>query len=350
MELARYCLVQRDGSNKPATLRMHRTVRSDLLRRLTLNPERCQEAFFQTFYWIRAVVPHLAPSFQFDCELPVFEIYLPHILCLYEFHVHWDQTYVEEKDNLEFVGLLFDVGLYLLASASFSDSLLAEKLQREGLDSRISMLGQEGLEKVTSVANVSSTYQQKRWTEAEKLLMQVLKTRSKSLGPEHSDTLSSMSNLALIYQNQARLYEAGELQMKVMNMRLKLLGPEHSDTLSSMSNLALIYRDQARLYEAEKLQMKVMNMRSKSLGLKHSDTLSSVSNLALIYQKQGKWKLAEELQIKVMNTRSKSLRSKDTDTLNSMSHILSDINISRSSPDLTKPKSYQDNMNMQSRV
>ncbi|KAH7464012.1 hypothetical protein FOMA001_g17831 [Fusarium oxysporum f. sp. matthiolae] len=104
------------------------------------------------------------------------------------------------------------------------------------------------------------------YARAEKLNKEVVKWRTTMLGEEHPDTLTSMSSLASIYRDQGRWKEAEELEVRVMEARKTVLGEEHPDTLTSMSNLALTYRNQGRWKEAEDLGVRVMKARKTMQG------------------------------------------------------------------------------------
>ena len=68
-----------------------------------------------------------------------------------------------------------------------------------------------------------------------------METRKTVLGPEHPSMLTSLANLTLTYQDQGRWTEAEKLKIQVMETRKTILGPEHPDMLTSMANLALTY-------------------------------------------------------------------------------------------------------------
>lgn len=180
-ELMTNCLIQRNSSGSLPTFSIHRILKSELLRRLISDPERYQKIFFQAFHLIRAVVPHISPHSHPDdliCYRPTFATYIPHVLCLDEAHVYCDQTQVKAKDDLEFVELLSDVGLYLDAFESFNEVKIARRFHRKVSEMKTSVLGQEHRDTLTSMANLVSTYRiQGRWDEAEKLEVQVMKMK-----------------------------------------------------------------------------------------------------------------------------------------------------------------------------
>ena len=59
------------------------------------------------------------------------------------------------------------------------------------------------------------------------LLPQVMQMRKSVLGEEHLHTLLSVANLASTYQNQGWWKEAEELQVQLIQIRKRVLGEEH---------------------------------------------------------------------------------------------------------------------------
>ena len=177
-----------------------------------------------------------------------------------------------------------------LSEAKSMRSNEAERISAEVLDLRREVLGNHHPNKITSMANLASTYlDQGRWEEAEILLVKVVETYTNKLGPDHPDTLTSMANLASTYRNQGRLKEAEKLQLEVMESRKTQLGADHRDTLTSMDDLANTWKLIGRVAEAIPLMQNCVEARQRILGRDHTHTIWSMASLAAIYHAQGQY-------------------------------------------------------------
>ncbi|KAF8991819.1 hypothetical protein BDQ17DRAFT_1432799 [Cyathus striatus] len=124
--------------------------------------------------------------------------------------------------------------------------------------------------------------------EAEKLEKQVLEMRTRILGEEDPHTLESMDNLASTYQYLGKYMEAEKLQKQVLEieseflakklqkqvleMRTRILGEEHLHTLESMANLANTYRNLGKNMEQRSYKASAGN-KNRILGEEHPHTL-----------------------------------------------------------------------------
>ncbi|KAM0257342.1 hypothetical protein ACHAQJ_004429 [Trichoderma viride] len=241
------------------------------------------------------------------------QILLPHMGSLL-----YEQP-IDETDILDWSQLLTNISWYMLM---IGDNSGAERTAQKAANSRKRILGDEHLDTLRSMSNLSSVYwKQGRWAEAELLEVQVMDLRKRVLGGEHPDTVKSMANLASTYFSQGRFTEAELLEVKVMEMNLRALGKEHPETLKSMAHLASTYRSQGRLAETELLEVQVMDTRKAVLGDEHPDTLKGMANLALTYWNQGRLTEAESLGVQVTEMRKRVLGNEYPDTLISMSNL-----------------------------
>jgi hypothetical protein len=128
---------------------------------------------------------------------------------------------------------------------------------------------------------------QGRPEEAEVLNRHVMEVRKRILGEEHLDTLISMNNLSKTMSDQGRHGEATEIHRHVLGVGKRIQGHEHPSTLLSMGNLAQSLFNQGDLGEAEELQKQVMDMRKRILGEEHPMTLLSMQSLADIWRLMG---------------------------------------------------------------
>ncbi len=92
-----------------------------------------------------------------------------------------------------------------------------------------------------------------RYDPAERLYRQGFNTRLRKLGKEDRDTLTSLSNLAGVLQYQGKYEQAKEMNQRALAGRKKILGVDHPDTLISLSNLAGVLQYQGKYEQAEEM-------------------------------------------------------------------------------------------------
>ena len=78
---------------------------------------------------------------------------------------------------------------------------------------------------------------QGKYEEAEKMHRQTLALRESVLGKEHPSTLASMNNLGFTWKGQGRDVEAISLMKRCFQLRKHVLGPGHPDTEASLETL-----------------------------------------------------------------------------------------------------------------
>ncbi|KAK3351884.1 hypothetical protein B0H65DRAFT_419806, partial [Neurospora tetraspora] len=72
----------------------------------------------------------------------------------------------------------------------------------------------------------------------EKLEVQVMETRKAKLGADHPDTLTSMANLTFTWNSQGRHEDALALIQDCVKARQRILGPKHPKTPSSLATVS----------------------------------------------------------------------------------------------------------------
>jgi len=165
------------------------------------------------------------------------------------------------------------------------------------------VLGKEHPDRLTSMANLASTYRnQGRWKEAEELEVGVMETRKRVLGeehpargPEHTSTLDTVHNLGLLYADQRKLIEAEKMYQRALDGYEKALGPEHTSTLDTINNLGILYATQGKLAEAEEMYQRALDGKEKALGPEHISTLDTINKLAALYNDRDRLENAEEM-------------------------------------------------------
>ncbi len=68
---------------------------------------------------------------------------------------------------------------------------------------------------------------------------EVLDARRRMLGEEHPDTVMSASNLALSLSYQGKYVQAERIEREVVGKKRRVLGEENPDTLTSANNLEI---------------------------------------------------------------------------------------------------------------
>jgi tetratricopeptide (TPR) repeat protein len=225
------------------------------------------------------------------------------------------QSVESDEDRLLRASMLHRVGGFFLFQGRYAD---AEKLQREGTKIRTELLGEEHLETLVLMLDLSYCLQsQARYEEAEKLAVSVLETWKRLHGEEHYKTLDAMYALASSYYDQDKIEEAKRLFTHVFEIRKRVLGEDHEDTLRAMSGLALT------LEEAEQVEIHkhIIKAKTKADGADHPGTLTSKSNLAMTLYTLGEGWEAEELETEVLETRKRVLGEEHPDTLVSMMNL-----------------------------
>jgi tetratricopeptide (TPR) repeat protein len=153
-------------------------------------------------------------------------------------HAEMILSYRPTKKNClkEWAAILDRTAAYAWLRGNF---VVAEKMEREALDSREKVLGKEDISTLSYINNLAVLLgSQGKYDEAKLLYQQALALMKKVLGKEHPDTLGSMNNLAILLESQGKYDEAKQLYQHTLALREKVLGKEHPNTLRSMSNLA----------------------------------------------------------------------------------------------------------------
>ncbi|KAF8595921.1 TPR-like protein, partial [Ceratobasidium sp. AG-I] len=201
--------------------------------------------------------------------------------------------------------------------------MLAEKLQKQVLETSRRLLGMTHLYTLGMLSNLAVTYQaQHRWEDALKLQTEELQARKCIQNHKHPSMLTCMHNMASSYRNMGHLEDAERMRLEVLKARAETLGEDDPDTLCTMHNLATLYRKQGRYPEAEKLGLEVVAGCRRVLKCDHPKTLMAMNSLATIYQTQKKWLQAEELRKDAFNISKRVLGRDDPKTILSMKKLL----------------------------
>ncbi|KXX73750.1 Nephrocystin-3 [Madurella mycetomatis] len=282
---------------------MHRLVRLAMRNWLANQKQGC----------IAGVIQRLSDVFPFPEHenRDVWMSYLPHAQAALAF---------KDADDDEAKGRLLETTA--IAVARLGKYGEAEQMQRQALELRKKVLGEEHPDTLGSINNLATILGNlKRYEEAEQIHRQALELRKKVLGEEHPDTLGSINNLAITLGNLRRYKEAEQMHRQVFELRKKVLGEEHPDTLGSINNLAITLGNLRRYKEAEQMHRQVFELRKKVLGEEHPDTLGSINNLAITLGNLRRYKEAEQMHRQVFELRKKVLGEEHPDTLGSINNL-----------------------------
>ena len=193
---------------------------------------------------------------------PVFSALLPH-------------AYAALTDNS--AGMA-QIANYLAFSGSYA---AARDLQRQVLDARERLLGQEHPDTLTTRHNLA------RWTgqagdpaAARDLYAELLPVRERVLGPEHRHTLANRHSLASSTGEAGDPAAARDLFAELLPVVERVLGPEHRHTLTTRGNLARWTGQAGDPAAARDLYAELLPVRERVLGPEHPDTLTTRHNLA----------------------------------------------------------------------
>ncbi|CAF3536662.1 unnamed protein product [Fusarium graminearum] len=253
-------------------------------------------------------VSEFYPYADFE-ELSTCTAYLAHA-----YSVLSAQTTESDEDKLLRASLLHRVASFFLFQGRLSE---AEKLQREGLQIRKALLGEDHAETLVLATDLASSLRkQGEWKEAEKLDVSIVETWKRLRGEENHMTLDSMNNLALTYRELGKTEESKTLYTHVFEVRKRVLGPDHIDTIFAMDNVAL-FEDE----DAETMQRRAVEAYVRNYGEEHPDTLLSKSNLAKTVLRQGEVGEAEAIQTKVLEVSKRVFGEEHPITLTSMCNL-----------------------------
>jgi tetratricopeptide (TPR) repeat protein len=226
------------------------------------------------------------------------------------------------RPHAEFLGKVTEFGLATLGvwlgnlASVQGDLPRARKINKEVLDLRRRVLGEEHPDTLTSMNNLAENLRaQGHLQDARKIHERVLDVSRRSLREEHPDILTSMNNLALTLHDQGHLPDARKIHEQALDVRRRVLGEEHPDTLQSMNNLAQTLLAQGDSRGARKIHEEVRDIFRRVLGEGHSHTLTSMNNLANILWSQGDLPGAREIEEQVLDVRSRVLGEEHPDTL-----------------------------------
>jgi tetratricopeptide (TPR) repeat protein len=172
----------------------------------------------------------------------------------------------------------------------------AEALVREALAIRQKRFGDESLAAANSLRSLSILLgDEGKWAESEAMGRHVLAIRRRELGPEAPLVATSLTDVAWAAGGLGKLEEAESLERAALAMRQKLLGPEHPDVAKSLYLVGDRLRQRGELDGADTYLYAALAMQHKLLGEDNPTTLDTLHSLGMTLEAQGK--LAESEQV-----------------------------------------------------
>jgi CHAT domain-containing protein/tetratricopeptide (TPR) repeat protein len=144
-------------------------------------------------------------------------------------------------------------------------------------------------------AQVTTLYNEGKYSAAIPLAQQVLELREQVLGPTHPEIANTLNNLAVLYQAQGDYRQAGPLHQRALAIREQALGPTHPEVAITLNNLGELYQTQGDYRQAMPLHQRALAIREQALGPTHPDVAITLNNLAGLYRAQGNYQQAGPL-------------------------------------------------------
>jgi len=223
-----------------------------------------------------------------------------------------EQPVVDAQLRQALADLYKSIGLY--------DS--AYPLQKQAMDTRRRVLGEEHPDTLISVGNMSGLLKaQGKHAEAEPYFREVLEKSRRVLGEEHLDTLTSIGNLGSLLEAQGKLAEAEPYYREALEKQRRVRGEEHPDTLTTLNNMAGLLWAQGKQAEAESYLREAVEKFRRVRGEEHPDTLTSINNLGVLLRAQGKLEAAEPYYREALEKKRRVLGEEHPETLTSIANL-----------------------------
>ncbi len=198
----------------------------------------------------------------------------------------------------------------------------AEQPQREALEVRRRVLGDEHPDTLASVGNMGALRRaQGRLVEAEPYYRDALEARRRVLGDEHPDTLVSINNMGVLLKAQGWLDGAEPYYREALQARRRVLGDKHPSTINSIGNMGALLRSQGRLAEAEPFHREALETSRRVLGDEHPRTLTLINSMGLLLVSLGRLTEAESYYLEALNARRRVLGDEHPSTLTSIDSL-----------------------------
>ncbi len=278
-ELARYCLVRRQGGDVVVPRMVQEVVRHQI------HETKRDEWIGKTLEVVRSFAPHDSDDVT---TWPIWNRLRPHVKQVLELA---EEAKVEVETSA--LSWLMDrLGVLLRYNAVYSE---AEPLCLRALEIRERSLDSNHPDIATSLHNLAELFRDRgRLEDAEKLHRRALAIREWNHGSWHSDVAWSLNNLAELLRLRNRLQEAEPLFRQALEINEKLGGPQHHHVGTVLNNLAMLLYDANRWEEAEPLIRRAVEINKKSYVPGHPNVATVFNNLAVLLQAKKRYEEAED--------------------------------------------------------
>jgi serine/threonine-protein kinase len=237
-----------------------------------------------------------------------------------------DQPLVKARLQDELGNVLFALGEFARAQA----------LQRQALDTRRKLLGDDHPDTLTSMVDEAKVLRLNKPAEAVALAKDALDRRRRISGDRDPDTLAALDNYASALRSNAQYDQALPLAKEAYDLRKAVLGAEDPDTLASLTNYATTLRQLDRFDQAEAPAKEAYEARKKRFTDDHPDTLQSLSNYASIVEGLGRLADAQALYKQAWDARRRVLGDAHLATIYSAFQF-ANVCLAQNHPDETLP-------------
>ncbi|KIM29797.1 hypothetical protein M408DRAFT_67375, partial [Serendipita vermifera MAFF 305830] len=176
-----------------------------------------------------------------------------------------------------------------------------ERIQREAISLRESLLGKKDSETIEAVVRLGKTLVKKKLhNDAEQLLEEALNAQIEKYGESHLDTAEVMETLANAYQGQARHAEAQKLFETALNTRTQLSGDADIQAILTRLSLSKSLKGQGFHNEASVLLEEALTLENTYLGTSHIGTLLTMATTAISYLQQERFDDGERMLLQAL--------------------------------------------------
>ena len=187
------------------------------------------------------------------------------------------EEHVQVAQTLDYLGVvLADTGDYAAAGRTLERALAIRR----------KLLGQHGDVAITLV-ELGRIYQDQGLNQrAEPLQREALDIRRNVLGDEHRETAVSLSDLASVLRLNGDLQAAEPLLRQSLELNIKTRGADHPNTAVSMHDLALIALTRGDYPAAEAGLRQALVLQRKALGDRHPVVAATLNSIARVLREQ----------------------------------------------------------------
>ena len=172
--------------------------------------------------------------------------------------------------------------------AILGDPHTALNRQKESLDIRLELHGENNEDVATSLSNVGNALGNLgRYEEALSHSQRALAMQQELFGEKHPNVATSLSNVGGVLSDLGWYDEALSFNQRALAMRQELFGERHPNVATSLNNVGNVLGNLGRYEEALSFTQKAVALSEDMYGESHPSTLRSTLNLAILYFNKG---------------------------------------------------------------